>query len=320
MTVRTPPTFLQAGSHTAENTRLALRGFFGSPNEAFAGGVQAFSPGHGVHRYTSTGVMLAVGANGTPNMSVNVAPGGAFITGTESAHQGVYYFYSEAAVNLTIDASDPTNARRDLVVAQVRDAAYSGASNDARFLVVKGTPSASPADPALPPNCLVLARVQVNAGATSITGANITDLRTYVRPWNTAWGEVAAATRTSGQTISTTSFVDLTGLSVTFPIRDGRRYRIQAWVRGGGSTTIDGNPELQLTNGANQQLQLDRFGPVTSTVNRWTFSLTHYVSSFSSGTATYKLRARDATGARNWQTIAASDNPATLVVEDIGPA
>ena len=316
MTVRTPPTFLQAGSHTAENTRLAHMGLFGSSPASFSGGVSAVDPGHGVSRVAST--QLQVTQNGTPNMSVNVAAGACFIRGTEAASQGVYHFYCDATVNLSIAAADPTNARRDLIVAQVRDAGYSGSDNDARLFVVTGTPSGSPADPAVPANSLVLARVAVAAGATTITTANITDLRTYARPWNAAWGQVAVATRTSGQTISSTSAADLTGLSVTFTAVAGRRYRIQGWVRAGGSSTTDGNAELLLTDGSNTQLQLDRFGPVTPTGQRWTFNIVHYTSP-SAGSVTYKLRGRDATSAKNWQTIAASDNPATLVVEDIGP-
>jgi len=317
MTVRTPPTFLQAGSHTAENTRLAQMGLFGSAPASFAGGVSAVDPGHGITRANST--QLEVTEKGTPDMSVDVAAGACFIRGTESASQGVYHFYNDGTVNLAISAADPTNARWDLVVAQVRDSGYSGADDDARLFVVEGTPAGSPADPTLPENCLVLARVVVGASVSSITNANITDLRTEAKPWNSAWGQVAAATRTSGQTISSTSAADLTGLSVTFTAVAGRRYRIQGWLRAGGSSTTGGDAELLLTDGSNTQLQLDRFGEVDATGLRWTFNIVHYTSP-SAGSVTYKLRGRDATSAKNWQTIAASDNPAYLVVEDIGPA
>jgi hypothetical protein len=45
---------------------------------------------------------LAVTQNGTPNMSVNVAAGRAFIRGTEtgSLNQGVYSFFNDGIVNL----------------------------------------------------------------------------------------------------------------------------------------------------------------------------------------------------------------------------
>ena len=106
---------------------------------------------------------------------------------------------------------------------------------------------------------------------------------------------------------------------MTFTAVAGRRYRIQGWVRAGGSSTTDGSAELLLTDGSNTQLQLDRFGPVTATGQRWSFSITHYTSP-SAGSVTYKLRGRDSTSAKNWQVIAASDNPAWIGVEDIGPA
>lgn len=175
MTVRTPPTFLQAGSHTAENTRLLAHGLLRSTPSSFAGGVAAADPGHGVARIGDLGVT----ANGTPNMSVNVAAGGCFIRGTQSASQGVYHVFNDATVNLSISTANATNPRRDLIVMQVRDSGYAGANDDARLLVVTGTPASSPADPTVPADCLVLARVAVAANATTIVSGNITDLRTY---------------------------------------------------------------------------------------------------------------------------------------------
>ena len=110
-------------------------------------------------------------------MSVDVAAGAAFILGTETTYQGTYYFQNDATVNMVIAASDPTNPRNDLVVAQVRDANYSGASNDARLFVVTGTPNASPVDPTVPADTLTLARVRVDATVTSIVAGKVTDLR-----------------------------------------------------------------------------------------------------------------------------------------------
>lgn len=180
MTVRSVPIFLQAGSHPAEETRLMLGGMLGAATGSFAGGVASSDPAHGVRRVAD----LAVSQNGTPNMSVNVAAGGCFIRGTENANQGAYHLWNDGSVNLAISASNPTNPRRDLIIAQVRDSAYSGASNDARIIVVTGTPAASPVDPTVPANSLVLARIAVAAGASSIVTANITDLRTMANILN----------------------------------------------------------------------------------------------------------------------------------------
>lgn len=159
-----------------------LGGMLGAATGSFAGGVASSDPAHGVAR----GADFAVTQNGTPNMSVNVGAGGAFIRGTQNANQGAYHVWNDGTVNLSITAADATNGRRDLVIAQVRDAFYSGATNDARITVVTGTPAASPVDPSLAsfPNALVLARITVAAGDTAINTADITDLRTMAKILN----------------------------------------------------------------------------------------------------------------------------------------
>lgn len=174
MTAVSPPFVLQAGSHPASTVRQMLQAVTGSPFGAFAGGMQPTTGGGG-HAVCSPTDLLTT-QNGTPNMSVNVAGGMALVRGTESTHQGVHSFYNDGTVNLAVSAADPTNPRRDAVAVRVRDAAYSGASNDVALVVVTGTPAASPSDPTLPANTLVLDRVAVAAAATSITNANITRL------------------------------------------------------------------------------------------------------------------------------------------------
>jgi hypothetical protein len=160
MAMRTPPLYLQAGSHTAENDRLGLKGIIGT---------------EGVGAGTSE---MQVTESGTPGMSVVVAAGWAWVNGTTSATQGIYSTYNDAATTLTVTAANPTNPRIDKVCVTVRDAAYAGASNDVILQVVAGTPAGSPSAPATPASSLALATIAVAAGATSITNANITDSRT----------------------------------------------------------------------------------------------------------------------------------------------
>jgi hypothetical protein len=179
MPVSLTPWCIDGNTHPAADARRAMAGILGCDlATSFAGGVGAVDAGHGVVRSGD----LAVAQNGTPNMSVLVAAGSAFIRGTQAASQGVYHSFNDASTNLTIAAANATNPRRDLIVLQIRDAAYSGAVRDARLLVVTGTPAASPVDPSLSstPNALVLARVRVAAAATSITNAVIDDLRTTI--------------------------------------------------------------------------------------------------------------------------------------------
>lgn len=177
MTVRATPIFVDGLTHPAEETRLMIAGMLGADSGgSWSGGVAGADSGHGIVLNTD----LAVSANGTPNMSVNVSLGGCYIRGTESVHQGSYHVYNDATVNVAIGTADATNPRRDLVIVQVRDDTYSGSNNDARITVVQGTPAASPSDPSLSayPNALVLARVSVLAADTTIDSGQITDLRT----------------------------------------------------------------------------------------------------------------------------------------------
>lgn len=133
----------------------------------------------GVSRY---GDLEVVQRGAGANMSVDVAAGRAYVLGTENAMQGAYFVTNEAAVNLAIGTANGSNPRNDLIVVRVQDSEYSGAVDTAAAVVVPGTPAASPVDPAVPANSLRLARVRVNAGATSITSANITNLRTLAPP------------------------------------------------------------------------------------------------------------------------------------------
>jgi hypothetical protein len=160
MAMRTPPLYLQAGSHSAENDRLGLEGLVGTEGVG-AGATE-----------------MLVTQSGTPAMTVSVAAGWAWVHGTTSATQGIYSTYNDAATTLTVTAANPTNPRIDKVCVTVRDAAYAGSSNDVILQVVAGTPAASPSAPATPASSLVLATISVAAGATTITNANITDTRT----------------------------------------------------------------------------------------------------------------------------------------------
>lgn len=163
MTVVSVASFIQANSHPAHGDRRWL--------EALAGR-------GGVIPKTATFTDLKVSQRGAgANMSVDVAAGQCYVTGTESSTQGVYHCDNVGVENKTITASNPTNPRRDLIVARIKDVEYSGAANEFLLDVIAGTPAGSPADPTVPANCIVLARVAVAANATSITNANITDLR-----------------------------------------------------------------------------------------------------------------------------------------------
>ena len=179
MAIRTPPSWLQNGSHPAENDRL---------------GTQALWATTGIINSTS----LAVTQNSPTGLSVLVASGWAAIVGTTQSNMGTYTTYNDATTVLSITTANPTNPRIDLVCATVRDAYYTGAYNDVILQVVAGTPAGSPVAPALPANSISLATVAVGAGATAITTANITDTRVLVTTNIPESGDISSVTAGSG--------------------------------------------------------------------------------------------------------------------------
>jgi hypothetical protein len=159
MALRTPPSWLQNGTHPADNDRLTVT------NTLWGSG--------GVADYGA----MKVSQSGTPGMSVQIAAGHSIIPGTQVSNQGYYVAFNDAAATVAIATADPSLPRIDRVCVVVQDSFYSGANNQVIFQTVTGTPASSPVAPAAPNNALSLATVAVAAGTTSIVDANITDVR-----------------------------------------------------------------------------------------------------------------------------------------------
>jgi hypothetical protein len=154
-----PPLYVQTGSYPASADRLLLAALAGYGSGIFASGD------------------LAVNAQVAPNMSVRVAAGAAIVQGTHAANQGAYFARNDAEKTVAIAAADPTNPRKDLVVARVRDAEYGDAQTAWALEVVQGVPAAAPAEPVLPASSYKLAVVTVPAGAATIVAGNVADAR-----------------------------------------------------------------------------------------------------------------------------------------------
>lgn len=125
--------------------------------------------------YQGTVYDLLVTQNSSPNLNLLVYTGACVIPRTG---QGPYVCYNTTVKTVTVNAGDATNPRRDLIVARVYDAGIGDAQTGFAIEVVTGTPAASPSDPAVPTGAIPLTRVSVTVNATSITNANLTDLRT----------------------------------------------------------------------------------------------------------------------------------------------
>lgn len=325
MAIRVTPWAIDSNTHPAQDARLALAHSLGCDvASSFAGGVPAsggliVDPGHGV----TTAGALKVTQNGTPNMSVLVAIGGGLIRGTQSAVQGVYALTNDASTNLSISAANASNPRRDLVILQARDNAFdAGGINDGRLVVVAGTPAASPVDPSLAsyPNALVLARVAVAANATSITNANITDLRSIAAPWASSRGEAAqVAVAAGGPSGIGATATDLTfggtPMSVTFSTVAGRKYKITGNVRAAQNTSSGVN-ELQIRDGSGTVLGKSSFVAAAGAIVHHN-ALARVVPA-SAGSVTYKLSMSTTVGTTD--PFGAAGQSMILIVEDIGGA
>lgn len=174
MAAQSPPFVIQGASHSAALFRQTVAALLGRTQP-------------GTLAYTDGGVVnptdMAVTQNGTPNMSVNVAGGFCFIPQTQVANGGLYGGLNDATLNLAVSAANATNPRVDLLAAVALDKAYSGATTKWTPQVITGTPTAGATlanksgAPALPAASIPLAYVLVPANATSVTTADITNVR-----------------------------------------------------------------------------------------------------------------------------------------------
>ena len=241
MTLRTPPSWLQNGSHPAENDRLTTQAL-----------------------YATTGIIgsssLAVTQNSPAGMSVIVASGWAAIVGTTQSNMGTYVAYNDAANVLTVTTANPTNPRIDIVCVTVQDAYYTGAFNDVIFQVIAGTPAGSPTAPATPANSIKLANIAVGAGVTSIIAANITDQRADVTT-NLPAPQLNFAVNTQTGTTYTTVLSDngklvtqsnASSIVTTIPPNSSVDYSVGSQITfaryGAGSLTIQGGAGVTIVS------------------------------------------------------------------------
>jgi len=232
VTLRTPPSWLQNGSHPAENDRLTMQAL-----------------------YSTTGIIgstsLAVTQSATPGMSVVIAAGWAAIVGTTQTNMGVYTSYNDGNTTATITTANATNPRIDLICLTVNDAYYTGSTNNIIVNVVAGTPASSPTVPSTPANSIALAQVAVGAGVTSIVNANITDVRVAVTSNLITTSNIAinAQTGTSYTTVLTDNsklitLANASAIAVTIPPYSSVAYPIGSQITmaqyAAGQVTISG--------------------------------------------------------------------------------
>lgn len=157
-----------------EEVRVAL-GALWTPGSSGVVVKSGFRPGPGA----SPGL---VSATGTPDANVHVAPFQLVLQTGRAGVGGPYIMTLDAIkdINILSTPAHATNPRDDLIVAQQSDTFYGDGVSTWTVRQVVGTPAGSPSDPAVSGSTdyVTLARVRVVANATTITGGNITDLRT----------------------------------------------------------------------------------------------------------------------------------------------
>jgi hypothetical protein len=208
MTVENPPVFLDGGTYGAEVCRRATTALIprGSTIGSVIGGL------------IGSGDMAVTPGSG---MQVLVAPGEVYIPGTSAATQGGYYDRVASSTALSVAAANVTNPRIDLVVAQVEDSAYSGASNLFQVVMLTGTATSGATlsnlsgAPSLTASSLALAYVLVPANASSISGGNIKPVAPSVPPSGLfPKGITSSTTTSSGQLLEVTG---TSAVTVTLP-------------------------------------------------------------------------------------------------------
>ena len=102
-----------------------------------------------------------VSALATPDLSVNVSSGECRIQGK--------YLSSSTTTNVRISANTNSYNRYDLIVVDISD--------KGNIKVIQGAPSSNPTVPSATNSQIVLAKVLVGSGVSSIQSSNITDLR-----------------------------------------------------------------------------------------------------------------------------------------------
>lgn len=196
------------GTIDVEEARLAV-GALVYPHTSTLKGKSGFRPGPGA----SPGLVTATG---TPDGFVHVAPFQLLLQGGRATAPGVYLAAADAIVDINILAvpADPTNPRNDLVIARQSDTFYADANSDFEVTVVRGTPAGTPADPTITGSGdhVTLARVRVDANATTIVSGKITDLRTTGHAKSLAGGLYSVALGGILPVASATERNALTGL------------------------------------------------------------------------------------------------------------
>lgn len=177
-----PPAWLQAGSYPARTDRLSAvtsllqyAGF--SVDEA-----TPLRPRQGM-RPSYQNYQLKGRPAATPNMTVIISAGMAFVDNHDLSGYGTYVLVNDADKTVNIAAAGGAGQfRKDTIVCSVYDAETAGALNSWQIEVIQGPYAASAGATvrgSLPANCVVICDVAIAPSQTSVTSGNLTDGRAF---------------------------------------------------------------------------------------------------------------------------------------------
>lgn len=137
--------------------------------------------------------------------------------------------------------------------------------------------------------------------------------------WNSPWGYSATSSKTANQTVSSSTYVDVSGLSVSWSSVANRFYRVRAYVL---CTNVNANTiDFQICDsGATVQYQALTVSSIFSATGNYVIlEVPLSVGVVITGTMTCKVRAKVDTGTS--MTVNGSISaPSYITVEDLGPS
>lgn len=319
------------GSNSHQTTSAEINGI--ATDFISQGVVGAVSNTSGVAPATGA---FAVNAIGTPNMSVRVTNGVAYVTATPTGGTSqTFRVTMDATEDVTIAANATGGTRYDWIYIKLDADKLVNPAVDASDVVTLTTSRSTSAstDNGTPPTYgYNIAIVTVSNGASSITNSNITDSRTRTGATtlttSTASNNVVTAPMLStsaitlGYTEVTSTFThtavstitDVTSLSVTVTVpAGGRRCKITAFSP--YMTSTGGAPNLQTLAIREGSTTLNQ-SELQLTANYRGSMTTFYSSVLTAGSHTYKVSiSQNNVGTQTF--YASATQPAFILVEAI---
>jgi len=162
----------------------------------------------------------------------------AAVEGDAGAGQGLYLVrHYNATQTLVVPAADGSNARIDRVILRIYDDESDSSGNSyADLEIVEGTPAGTPSAPDIPDSAISLATIEVGAGVSAITDADITSTRTELV--------------TRGQHVETVTYTaNGTFKKADYPWLRSIRVRVQGGGGGGGGAEATGGATMSAGGG-----------------------------------------------------------------------